>query len=222
MSKSVLVIAAHMDDETLGVGGTLLKFKDMGYNTYVCSVTDRAYNHEYIEELIKEQRDNLENACKILNVNDIFYLGLKDERLDNMILDSLDPIEKVIQKIKPEILFTNFLGDSNQDHQSVFKSSLIAARSFSSTFIKKYFCYETLSSTEQSPFGIYPNFKPNYYINIEKYLSKKIEAFSCFEKESRKFPHPRSLEGIEILAKYRGMEIGCNAAEGFILLRGFE
>ena len=63
------------------------------------------------------------------------------------------------------------------------------------------------------------NFKPNYYLDITKEFSKKIKAIKYYKNELRKYPFPRSIEGIETLAKLRGMQSGCNYAEAYHLER---
>jgi predicted patatin/cPLA2 family phospholipase len=96
---------------------------------------------------------------------------------------------------------------------------MIAIRPSAAKGIKKVLVYESPSSTEQSPPIPEYAFLPNFYVNIEKFINKKIQALKCYERESRKFPHPRSLEGIEILAKKRGLEIGFPTSEAFVVLR---
>ena len=80
-------------------------------------------------------------------------------------------------------------------------------------------CYEVLSSTEQAPPFPEAAFQPNFYVNIREVLPKKLQAMRAYRSQLRPFPHPRSLEGIEVLAKRRGMEAGFHAAEAFMLIR---
>jgi hypothetical protein len=77
--------------------------------------------------------------------------------------------------------------------------------------------FEILSSTELAIWN--DVFISNYFEDIEKYLEVKKEIFSLYKTEIRDFPHPRSLEWIETLAKYRGMQCGKKFAEGFLLYR---
>jgi LmbE family N-acetylglucosaminyl deacetylase len=57
------------------------------------------------------------------------------------------------------------------------------------------------------------------YVDISGFLDKKLEAMKYYKTELRKFPHPRSLEGLELLARERGLGIGVEAAECFRLIR---
>ena len=54
---------------------------------------------------------------------------------------------------------------------------------------------------------------------VEKYWNKKIEAWSCYEGESKEFPFPRSNEGLKILSGYRGLSSGLKLSEAFRLER---
>jgi hypothetical protein len=87
------------------------------------------------------------------------------------------------------------------------------------TPVKKIYTYETLSSTEWQNLQSDMHFSPNTYIGIEETLEKKIEALKAYSMETRDFPHPRSREAIENLAKYRGQSVGMPAAEAFSLIR---
>ena len=79
--------------------------------------------------------------------------------------------------------------------------------------------YETPSSTEQSPPLSETVFIPNYYVNITKFIGKKVNALRCYKTEKRRYPHPRSDEALKILAQKRGIEIGFEYAEAFMILR---
>jgi LmbE family N-acetylglucosaminyl deacetylase len=215
----VLVVSPHMDDEVLGVGGTIAKHVENGDEVYVCFIAHRIYNHKYDKVASDREMDNALKAKKVLEYKEAKFLNLNDERLDLCIQDILIPLENYISEINPELIYVNHGGDNHQDHKAVFKAVMVAIRPSAAKGIKKVLVYESPSSTEQSPPIPEYAFLPNFYVNIEKFINKKIQALKCYERESRKFPHPRSLEGIEILAKKRGLEIGFPTSEAFVVLR---
>ena len=215
----VLVVSPHMDDEVLGVGGTIAKHVENGDEVYVCFVAHRIYNHKYNKIASDKEMENALEAKKVLGYRDAKFLNLNDERLDLCLQDILIPLEGYVSEINPEFVYINHGGDNHQDHKAVFRAAMVAIRPAVAKGIKKVLVYESPSSTEQSPPIPEYAFLPNFYVNIEKYINKKIQALKCYERESRKFPHPRSLEGVEVLAKKRGVEIGFSTSEAFVILR---
>ena len=124
-------------------------------------------------------------------------------------------IEKEIQKVKPDRIYTNHYSDLNVDHKVVFNATLTACRPSGSP-VKELLTFEVLSSTEWS----YPyNFNPNYFMNIEKFVEKKVNAMKLFKGEIRKFPHPRSAENIKHVSRRWGSVAGFKDAEAFELIR---
>lgn len=215
----VLVIAAHMDDEVLGVGGTIAKHVAAGDVVHVCIVCKRAYDHKFDDAVTAQEEANALRAKEVLGYQQISFLRLRDELLDERLLDVIVPVEDCVQKFKPDLVYTHHIGDSNQDHRSVFRASMIACRSLSSWPVQRLVTYEVLSSTDIAPPLKENAFQPNFYVDINEFLPKKIEAMKAYERESKEFPHPRSSKGIEVLANKRGMEIGMIAAESFVVLR---
>ena len=110
-----------------------------------------------------------------------------------------------------------FLDDAHD--AAPFSAAMAACRTIARHKVPRLLSFEVLSSTEQAP--PYPEFAflPNFYVDITPFLKQKIAAMKAYSRELKEFPHPRSLGGIEVLAKKRGMEIGFNAAEGFMLIR---
>ncbi len=215
----VLVIAAHMDDEVLGMGGTIARHVKAGDRVAVCVVTQRAYGHRYAEKDVLAEKKSAREAAKILGYRDLTFLDLPDERLDEKILSVVIPLEKVILGFRPEVVYTTHRGDNNQDHRAVFQATMITCRSIARHKVRRLLCYEVPSSTEQAPpFPEYA-FQPNFYVNITGTLPKKLRAARAYRRELRHFPHPRSLQGLKALAQKRGTETGFPAAEGFIQVR---
>jgi len=215
----ILVVSAHMDDEVLGLGGTIAKHVAAKDSLTVCVLANRAYRHKYDQKLIRDQKDSCRKAKKILGYKEVVFLDLKDEQLDDRTIDILKPLEEVFNKVKPQSVYLNHQGDTNQDHKASFNAGIIACRSFATPFLKRVLSYEVLSSTDQIPPLRELAFLPNYYSDIEKYLEKKVTAMACYEKEFKEFPHPRSAQAIRSLAEKRGTEAGLKAAEAFMLLR---
>lgn len=217
--RKILVIASHMDDEVLGCGGTISRHVDDGDLVRVCFVCNRAYEHKYVAELINKEKDNALKAKSILGYQEHIFLDLDDERLDERSIDVIVPIEKVVQEFSPQVIFIPHKGDNNQDHGAVFQASMIALRTFHATSIEKIYACEIPSSSEQSAPSPKSMFIPNSYVNIKKFIEKKKEALSCYEKEKRIFPHPRSVKAIEVLAMKRGVDVYLEYAEAFELIR---
>ena len=215
----VLVIAPHMDDEVLGCGGTIARHVECGDNVFVCFVAHRVYNHQYNDERNEIEKKHANRAKEVLNYKESVFLELNDERLDACVQDVIIPLEEYITRIKPQIVYSPFCNDNNQDHQAVAKAVQVVLRPVAVPFVERWLMYETPSSTDQAPSVGIQGFQPNVYYDIGDYLDKKLKALACYETEVRPFPNPRSSEGVKTLAMKRGMECGLSCAEGFMLVR---
>ena len=208
-----------MDDEVLGMGGTIARHVASGDAVTVCVACKRAYNHEFDATLVQEEKDAARKAAEILGYADLRFLDLRDELLDERLLDVIVPIEGSAKSVQPTVVYTHHRGDSNQDHRAVFAASMVACRSLDGQAIERILAYEVLSSTDQAPPFPELAFQPSAYVNVVGFLDRKVAAMQAYAREIREFPHPRSAEGIEILAKKRGMEVGMPAAEAFAVIR---
>ncbi|MBA7592854.1 hypothetical protein ES708_35050 [subsurface metagenome] len=128
-------------------------------------------------------------------------------------------MSKVLFEIKPEIIYLPNRSDVHTDHQITFKTAYSCTKNFRYPFIKKILMYETLSETEFAPALPENTFIPNVFVDVEKYIEKKLKIFSIYESEVMKYPFSRSLNGIKTLARYRGNYIGVEYAEAFTLIK---
>jgi len=214
----VLVIAPHMDDEVLGVGGTILKHVRDGDTVTVVIVSDRIYLHHKDDELLKIEKSCLNDAKKVLGYKDVHFLGFPDERLDSNVQDLLIPLEDIYSKFCPDIVYSCYNEDNNQDHRAVFHAVRVLVRQAQLHPPAAFFLYETPSSTEQSPPIAGASFSPNYFVNIQDVLEDKLNALKCYKKEQREYPHPRSLKGVRTYAQFRGIQSGFEYAEAFMIM----
>lgn len=217
----VLMIAPHPDDEVLGCGGTIKKYSENGDEVFLCIVT-KAYTPDWSEVFIKNRKKEIDSTVAVLGIKKVYFLNFPTVKLDTVPQKQLnDAISEIISEVNPEIIFIPFSGDINKDHRLVSESALVALRPKPGSLVKKVFYYEALSETEwsDSTQGAKNIFAPNYYENISDYLEDKLKAMQCYKSELKEYPHPRSLEGIKILAQKRGMEVGKKYAEAFVLIR---
>lgn len=222
MSKQVLVCAAHPDDETLGLGGTVARHVSTGDNVTIAILVDAGRNlhKEDSVETIQEVRSFVRTATSKLGVSEVRFAGLAHQKLDTLpILEIILWIEGVLEDIQPQIIYTHHLGDLNYDHRIVHQATLTAARPYSAPCVERILCYETPSSTEWASPNVGNYFSPNVFTDISAYLENKLDAMSIYTNELRSFPHPRSLESLRARAIYWGSIIGVSAAEPFMLAR---
>jgi LmbE family N-acetylglucosaminyl deacetylase len=208
----ILVLAAHPDDEVLGMGGTIKKLTKKGHKVSLCVVSEGSSAQYTDKKLIQVRKKDCLASSKILGISKVEFLELPDMKLDTIShLEINKKLESIITRIKPKIVFSTPFNDLNLDHKKVYESCLIATRPLS-TSVKEIYCYE-IPGIKQDPFN------PNVYENISKELTSKIKAFKMYKSEVRKFPHPRSVEAIKNLAIFRGIESGLKNAEAFQLIR---
>lgn len=223
--QKILVIAAHPDDEILGVGGTMARYVAQGDEVAVMIVTDGSTSqyrqNENIDAILAEKKNETEVACTIVGVKKIFYGELPDMKLDVIShIDINEKIEKVLEEFKPEIVFTHFWGDVNKDHKMVYESTLVACRPVMNQIVKKIYAYSVPSSTEWNFGNVSNTFSPNTFIDIDgEYSEKKYLAMNAYKKELRPYPHPRSIEFLKKSDMVEGNKVGLKCAESFILLR---
>jgi LmbE family N-acetylglucosaminyl deacetylase len=214
---NVLVVAAHPDDEVLGVGGTIARHSKAGDTVHILIVAEGATSRaegsaEDVDRLIEAAK----RAAETLGAEVPKLLGLPDNRLDTVaLLDIIQPIEKVVRKISPEIVYTHHGNDLNLDHRIVHQATVTACRPLPGSSVRRLFGFEAPSSTEWSTQSLGPAFNPTHFVGIADTLDAKTAALECYEMEMRPFPHPRSTEAITALAQVRGSHAGLAAAEAF-------
>jgi len=214
----ILVVAAHPDDEVLGVGGTIAKHVQEGDEVFVCVFSEGRAEPVSLQEK-GELKQNALDSSKLLGVKKTVFLRLPDQKFDSLpILHIIQKLEDFVNEVKPDIVYTHNESDLNRDHRVAFEASMVAARPHGGT-VKKILSYEVPSSTELASPESRKIFSPNLYINIEKTLDKKLEAMKIYGSEFRPFPHPRSIEALKAWAVTRGVEAGLPAAECFMIIR---
>lgn len=221
-NNNILIIAPHVDDEILGCGGIMAKYQKVNIDVYVAIVTN---GYLGAPELFKKEgtekvRNEALKAHKYLGVKETYFLDFPAPRLDSVPSYKISiEIEKIIRKNNITDLYIPHRGDIHKDHCITFKAALVSARPINNNPVKRIYAYETLSETEwAAPFAD-EAFIPTVFIDIEKYIEKKLKAFSFYETQIKEFPHPRSLESIENLSKIRGATVGFKRAESFMLIR---
>ena len=222
--KKVLVIAAHPDDEVMGLGGTIAKLTAQGVECHLLIVTDGSSSQyrgsDHLGEIIEAKKIETKKCADTLGFRSIHYGELPDMKLNttpHIVINQV--IERVIDEVQPDTVFTHFWGDVNRDHQEVYKSTLVAVRPVMGQVVKELYCYRVPSSTEWTPNKADTMFMPNYFVNIEKSAEQKYKAFACYSTELREYPHPRSVQYLREADKAVGIRIGLLVAEEFVLLR---
>lgn len=228
MNGPVLIVVAHPDDEVLGVGGTAALFAQKGRDVRVLILAEGATSRDPVRDTNKHQKaltslqKNAIDAADILGVCAPQFCGYPDNRLDSVeLLDVIKAVERVVEEHQPTTVLTHHQSDLNIDHRIAFEAVLTACRPVPDQCVKEILCFETLSSTEWSAHQE-KSFYPNYYVDITAQLEQKLEALKCYASEMRPYPHARSIEAVEALAKMRGASAGVRAAEAFVLIRAIK
>lgn len=219
MSKTILVISAHSDDEVLGCGGTIARYTKSGDKVHLVFMTNGVGSRNSKIEGVEYRKRASEESAAILEVTSIQQFDFPDNKMDTVaLLDVVQAIEEVIDKLRPEIIYTHHISDLNVDHQVTHKAVITACRPLPDFCVKEVYAFEVLSSTEWSASGVKP-FSPNVYIDITDYIDIKKQVLEVYSTEMREPPHSRSVENAIRLNALRGSSVGVDYAEAFELIR---
>ena len=215
----VLVVAAHPDDEILGVGGTVAAHVAKG-DTVQLAIMCGGGSVRYLPEGSPVIRKEAEQAAEILDVAELVLRDLPDQRLDTLPISQVaGEIETLVRSFRPDTIYSHFCGDINRDHRVLAEAVMVAARPYAAPFVQEILMYETPSSTEWGLPQLSSSFQPNVYVDITKFLDTKLQAFSCYSAEICAEPHPRSLLALRARAHYWGSLVNRQAAEPFVSVR---
>jgi N-acetylglucosamine malate deacetylase 1 len=225
VSRRVAVIVAHADDEVLGCGGAIRKHTQAGDTVSVIILADgeTGRGSQPNDKAIEQREKSARSAAEILGVQNIVIHRFPDNRLDSIArLDIIKVVEQDIKDAMPGVVYTHHAGDLNVDHRRVHEAVVTACRPQLGHPVQTLLFFETPSSTEWQPPGSGTTFAPNWFVDISDVIEIKMKALHAYSAEMRPWPHPRSYEGVEYLARWRGATIGCAAAEAFVLARKIE
>ena len=220
MSK-ILVVAVHPDDETLGCGGTILKHKAQGDEIYWLVVTGpiKGDRPAFTDEFIAKRNALVDRVADAYGFNETIKLNLPTQKLHAVDLkDIIVKVADVFKRIQPDTIYMMYNNDVHSDHRVAFDAVYSCTKSFRYPFINSILMIEALSETEFSLATQATAFVPNVYVDITKYIDKKLEIMDLYDTEVMQEPYPRSLSSIKALARVRGSRAGVMYAEAFQLL----
>ncbi len=217
--SGMLVIAPHPDDETLGCGGTLLRFKATGHSIHWLIVTAMEGPQFSDAQRLRRQQE-IEKVAKSYAFDSVTQLGFPAAQLETVPLHQVvGGIGKAVATLKPDTLVVPFSGDAHTDHGIVFTASAATGKWFRYPSVKRVLACEILSETD---FSLNPAdlvFRPNVYIDVSQWLDEKLSIMRLYAEECGDHPFPRSESNIRALATVRGGQCGASAAEAFMLLK---
>jgi LmbE family N-acetylglucosaminyl deacetylase len=215
--ETVLVCAAHPDDEILGCGATMARHVRAGDDVHAVilgrGVASRGDDGAAVEALEAAAR----RANAIVGVTSLRFFDFPDNRMDTVDRLSIAKcLEEEIARVRPSIVYTHHRSDLNVDHGRVADAAAIAARPLPGSSVASLLFFEVASSTDARPAGVTVPFEPNWFVDVSATLEFKLAALREYAAEMRAFPHPRSIEAVEHLARWRGAMAGVAAAEAFV------
>lgn len=220
---TILVIAPHADDEVLGMGGAIARFVKEGRRVVVAIMTGHGEGSHPIWS--RGVWDNIRAECRsaagALGVTEVIFEDLPAACLDYTPGWKINKVvDKLISEVLPEDIYIPFPYDLHKDHSAISYAVTVAVRPYlaRSKTIKRVLAYETLSETHLAPPYLAPAFQPNVFVDIKSTLETKLAAMSEYRSQVQEDNLPRSLAALRSLATLRGTHIGCDAAEGFVLL----
>lgn len=224
MKEKVLVIVAHPDDEILGCGGTLIKHISKSDIVQVVFTSDsesnRFENVNSASKRIIKRQEIAQNVSKKLSFKKPIFLNYPNLKLSRDDITSMNKmIKNIINSYQPTIIYTHYPYDVHHDHRATYEATIVACRPLNRFKIKKIITFEIPSATE---FSYVPNkisFTPNYFINIEKEMNKKIKILKYYKNELLSYPSIRSFQGVKNLTQYRGNMVNLKYAEAFEIVR---
>lgn len=205
VKRSIVVLGAHPDDIEIGMGGTVPKLVGLGYDVNLVIATLPNFVATDSKE---DRRREATMSAKVMACKPPEFLDLApDEVIFGRKFVTL--IDKLIKKHEPEAVFTQWIGDSHQDHQALTRAVIAASRD-----IDNLFMYETTI-----PGGITENaFRPQLFVDVTQTLDLKRNALDCFDSQKIRCG-PIWIDALVGRCSYRGYQMNTKYAEAFEVVK---
>lgn len=204
-SKTIIAFGAHPDDLEIGMGGTIAKLSAMGYIVQPVIAT----LPNFVKSDTKEGRKSESMlSAKVMGCKSPIFLDLSPEQ---MVFGRkfVTLIDSLITEHKPDSVFTQWYGDSHQDHQILTSSVISACRNQNNLFM-----YETTI-----PGGITENsFRPQLFVDVTETIDIKKNALECFQSQ---FIRCGEIWIPAVIGRcsYRGYQVDAKYAEAFEVVK---
>ncbi len=219
---SVLIIAAHPDDEVLGCAGTVSGLDE----PFDIAILGEGITSRFDDRAAADQKEiealhaRAHEAGARVGARSVRLFSLPDNRFDSIpLLDVVKVVEGLVEELAPHTIYTHHGGDLNVDHTVTHRAVLTATRPLQGCPVKDIYAFEVPSSTEWAFQRLERPFTPNVFVDIGDRIDTKVDAMECYEGEARPFPHPRSPDALRAIARRWGTVVGCESAEAFELVR---
>jgi LmbE family N-acetylglucosaminyl deacetylase len=201
----VLALGAHPDDIEIGMGGTVAKLVGMGYDVKLVIAT----LPNFVKTDTKEERKKESTmSAKVMGCKTPEFLDLGPEEI-TFNRKFVTQINEIVRNCEPDAIFTQWIGDTHQDHQALTKAVIAAARDSNDVFM-----YETTI-----PGGISETaFRPQLYVDVTETLDSKRNALDCFDSQKIRCGH-LWVDAIVGRCAYRGYQMNTKYAEAFEVIR---
>lgn len=204
-ANTVLVLAPHTDDGEFGCGGTIARLLEMGVRVvYIAfSAAEASVPVGFEADVLRRE---VINATRTLGIEstDCICLNYEVRKFPAFRQEILEDMIRFNNLYKPDIVFLPSRYDTHQDHATISQEGF---RAFKKTTIVGY----------EVPWNNL-EFHNNCFFRLQvQHIEKKIEALSCYKSQlDRGYATPNFIHS---LATTRGVQIGCDFAECFEIVR---
>src|SRR3989344_6347442 len=206
MANTIMAFVAHSDDDLIGIGGTLAKYRKEGKNIVVVIFSYGEKSHPHLkEEVVSAARQKeTEEIDKIFQRESIF-LGLEEGKIRQEAKEKniKEQIKVLVRRYNPEKIFTHSASDPHPDHKAINSVVLKILRAIK--YKGGIYTFEVWNILKED--------KPAIYIDISETFHLKKMALKKF-KSQRLFIYPLWIPML-LRARSYGKKCGCKYAEKF-------
>jgi LmbE family N-acetylglucosaminyl deacetylase len=199
----VLVFGAHPDDMEIGMGGTIAKHSSMGDEVLMVVVS--------IPSQWNRRQGEAQEGAAVLGAR-LQILDIPTESLEynRRIIGYVDAI---LEEFGPDLIYTHWDQDSHQDHNTVARAVISAARKNRSSLLM----YE-----QTIPGGVVPGgFRAQSFVDISDFIESKILSIMA-HKSQHEVNGDWWVQGVRGRAMYRGYQVHVRYAEAFEVVKEIE
>jgi LmbE family N-acetylglucosaminyl deacetylase len=203
--QKVLVLAPHTDDGELGAGGTIAKLIEANAEVYYAafSTAEQSVPDGFPKDILKTEVKDATRKLGIKEENLLIY-NYEVRKLNYVRQEILEELVRLRSKINPDLIFIPSLNDIHQDHATIAQEGLRAFKQ------KTILGYELIWNNLK--------FSTSCFVQLtEKHVQLKCDSLK--EYRSQHHHDYMSEDFIRSLAKTRGVQIGCQYAEAFEVIR---